>query len=361
MRRFLPALFLLGVSAPALADEWMEYRPLQVADPTGLYTVQTEPLAHAVPGGTGFSFRKGETVLAKGWLPSAPLEIRVSPEGRGFAAFEEYGGIGHGASLMWVDAKDGKVSSKGLHQIFSPEEIAGFCHTVSSIHYFRDAWIDDKAGCIVLVAAGPLLKVIDLGTGEVKPGGAGEVKRAMGIPSARVIAMDLAGEMSIDLGVKALESILKDAGSPLALRLRAAALLGPSSKDAQALFRRSAGPEGVSREDRIAVLTRLPAVLGEEAIPLLREALKNKDSGVWDAAQRGFAALGEKAIPVLLEILVEKGGSNDYRGGAAHALGYLGSPKALEGLRKSCGDPEEYVAQAAANAVRNIQEHNKTP
>src|SRR5205814_1490812 len=101
-------------------------------------------------------------------------------------------------------------------------------------------------------------------------------------------------------------------------------------------------------------LAHLPSVLGAEAIPLLKSAMRGESSEGWSAAMDGFADLGEKAVPSLVAMLTEAGQSADYRGGAAHTLAKIGSKAALVALVAAIADPVEYVANAAANAAIGI-------
>ena len=70
--------------------------------------------------------------------------------------------------------------------------------------------------------------------------------------------------------------------------------------------------------------------------------------------------MGAAAVPTLIEVLRDIRGSNDYRGGAAHALKRMDpndARPALDALLDATGDPEEYVANAAVNAAIHIDEH----
>jgi hypothetical protein len=95
--------------------------------------------------------------------------------------------------------------------------------------------------------------------------------------------------------------------------------------------------------------------VGVEALPMLRRLMRGEaDNEVWHPAQVAFVSLKEKSVPTLIEMLLEEGESADYRGGAAHALGEIGSPAALDALLIATATAEDYVANAAVNAAIGI-------
>ena len=77
-------------------------------------------------------------------------------------------------------------------------------------------------------------------------------------------------------------------------------------------------------------------------------------TAIWNECQIAFAALGEVSIPTLIEMLAETGESNDYRGGAANALGRIGSERALDALLEATATAPEDVANNACNAAIGI-------
>ena len=139
----------------------------------------------------------------------------------------------------------------------------------------------------------------------------------------------------------------------MALRLRAGWILVRAGAPAgvRELFEANARANDDDAVRRFAV-RRLPDVLGADAMPLLRELMRGKASTVWGEAYQAFASIGDAAIPTLREMLAEVDESPDYRGGAAHALGRIGSRAALEAVTPALDDANDYVAGAARGALR---------
>lgn len=371
------------VAVPATADSWMPYGPRREVDPTGRWSVVlkegkqgvaadftfaeapsgTSPVT-AIPSGAPFqanapevTVRQGDAILATGTLESAPLEVRVSSRGLGFAAMEEYGGVGGGVSFAWV-GRDGSVRhQKRMRDLFSAEEIKSFRHTVSSVWWFRGAWIDEDARETIVVGNGRAIRAVSIETGVVRKAGAAEIRRALGFPdpNAAALAIDLAREEKIDGVTELLVRALADSATTLRVRLRAAAALAEwkdlRGKPVLVAAAATPRPATVEKADYEFALEHLPAVLGLDAVPSLEAAMRGDSADGWSAGMNGFVALGEPAVAALLAMLTEAGQSNDYRGGAAHALGRIGSGSSLAGLVAAISDPNEYVANAAANAA----------
>jgi hypothetical protein len=371
------------VAAPAGADSWLPYGARREVDPTGRWSVvlragkqgvsaeftfaeapagapavtPVAPGAPFAPNAPEVNVREGDAILATGTLESAPLEVRVSARGLGFAAMEEYGGVGGGVSFAWV-GRDGSVRHpKRLGDLFSAEEIQAFRHTVSSIWWFRGAFIDEDARETIVVGVGRAIRAVSIETGVVRKAGAAEIRRALRFadPQAAALAIDLARELALDGVEDALAATLTDEHARLRLRVRAAAALA-ERKDlrGRAVLVAAAAtpkPATVEKADYEFALEHLPAVLGLDAVPLLQAAMRGESADGWSAGMNGFVALGEPAVAALLAMLTEAGQSSDYRGGAAHALGRMGSKASIAGLVAALADPQEYVANAAANAV----------
>lgn len=383
----LSTLVLTGaislVAAPAGADSWGPYGARREVDPTGRWSVVLRagkqgvsadftlaeapagappvtpiaPGAPFAPNPPDVNVREGDAILATGTLESAPLEVRVSARGLGFAAMEEYGGVGGGVSFAWV-GRDGSVRHpKRLGDLFSAEEIRAFRHTVSSIWWFRGAWIDEDARETIVVGAGQAIRAVSIETGVVRKADAAEIRRALRFPDpqAGALAIDLARELALDGVEDALAAMLADERAVLRLRVRAAAALAERrdlrGKAVLVAAAATPRPAAVDKADYEFALEHLPAALGLDAVPLLKAAMRGESADGWSAGMSGFVALGEPAVAALLAMLTEAGQSNDYRGGAAHALGRIGSKAAVSGLVAAIADPQEYVANAAANGA----------
>jgi hypothetical protein len=392
MRARLLALLAFAValaagpsSRPALADSWNPYGKRRVPDPTGRWYVVLGPddqgaaarflFVEARAGSDPVPairdrpdqetkdavVREGDAVVAKGTLPSAPLEVRVSSLGHGFAAMVEHANVGGGDSFAWV-ARDGAVKHvKRMADLFSPEEIRAFTHTTSSVWWFHAAWIDETSKEVMIVGNGGVLRAVGIDGGKVRQAGDAEVGRAVSSldPEAAIPALDLAISRHTPGLEEALRLALADAERPLGVRLRAAAALADrGDRRGLDLLRSTAAvptPPAGDKELRGFALRALPRALGEEATSTLRAAMgPPTDPTAWSGAMEGFATLGEKAVPALVAMLAEKDRGNDYRGGAAYVLGRVGTAAVLPPLLAAVVDPEEYVANAALNAAAAI-------
>jgi hypothetical protein len=377
-----------AVLAPsASGDSWMPYGARRAVDPTGRYYVALEGVKYGTGGAqfvfarakegsppvapftsTGFQdpsptdvgVREGDTVLAEGKLETAPLEVRVSSRGIGFAAMEEYGAVGGGTSFAWVTAEGEVRHPKKMSDLFTKEEIAKFTHTVSSVWWFRTAWIDEDAREVVVVGGGGLVRAVSVETGKVRKGGDAEIARALSFPDAAAVsaALDLVRDLKVAGVEERLGAMLADSATPPPTKLRVAGTLAARGdrrgKDVVAAAAATPQAAPWSKDDRRYALAHVGLALGVDAIPLLRAALEGPAGDGWSDAQEGFAALGERAVPVLMEMVGEKGKTPDYRGAAAYALQKIGSKAALPALLAVVADPTDYVANAALNSAISI-------
>jgi hypothetical protein len=394
LRRSRSALVFAGIlfcavaaSAPAHADSWRPYGTRRFADPTGTYYVvisegegfdATFTFARARTGTARVrntsprdadktepeaAVREGDTILASGALANAPLEVRVASDGTGFAAMKEFAGVGRGVSFAWVSRRGEVLHAKRLSDIFDETTIGTFERSISSIWWFRSAWLEDEPARAVVVGAGNVLRRIDLASGAVSPGGDVDVVRALAStdPAAVRSALDVAVETPVKRVDAALAAILDDPTRAVGDHVRAAVALAVRGdrRGKDVVVRAASTPRlpGVEIEDYRYALARLPAFVGEAAIPALRDAMRGVSSPGWGSAQEGFVGLGESAVRALVAMLVEKSGSNDYRGGAAHALRAIGAARAASALCPlliTVRDPQEYVAGAALGAAVEI-------
>jgi HEAT repeat protein len=149
-------------------------------------------------------------------------------------------------------------------------------------------------------------------------------------------------------------TVAQDEKHPVAVRLRAAVASKKAGDDPRAgeLFL-AAIPRGQEESLREYAIAHLGEILGDKAIPHLRDAMRGKADEAWSAAKDALAGFGEDAVPVLVEMLKEEKESPDYRGGAAHALGDMGKAgaAAVPALLEAVSDKVEYVANAAVNAA----------
>src|SRR5690606_20972204 len=93
----------------------------------------------------------------------------------------------------------------------------------------------------------------------------------------------------------------------LSLRLRAGLILhrcGASDGVAE-LFVETAESCDDCATRQFAV-RHLPEVIGETALPILRELLRGKASEIWGDVQHALGTIGENAVPMLCEMIGEQ-------------------------------------------------------
>lgn len=380
-RTLLLAALATAAVTPALADSWKAPRAERFVDAVGdrHVIVDTEGafiLARRAEGAdpvtamrddegswkdSKIPVRDGDVVIARGTLPHRPVDLLVSGAGHGFVALDQWARCGYGKIVIVVDGSGKQTHALSLAQVFPDTDIdEAFMHTVSSIWWRRGGWIDDPGRSAVIVANGGIVRVLDLKTGQGRDGRDDDLLRGVRHPSAtaRNLALELVAEKETP-GVEAdVAAIVAAKVQPMSTRLRAALVLAKRGDPrGRTLFEEATViplADGVTKEDQKYAVTHLTLFLGDDALPVLREQMRGPAGAAWHSAQLGFQALGEKAVPTLLEMLAETAESSDYRGGAAHALGRIGSRTALIGLLAAVGDADEYTANAAANAAIKI-------
>ena len=287
----------------------------------------------------------------------SPVGAAVADDGRYFVTVDNWHSIGYGDNVVaaYGPIVEGKAETRcwGLEQILSPEQMKKVLCTTSSRHWRSNYWLDAPTAsfCVACEPAENLWLRLDLQHGQWHPGSVADLKAQM--PQASPAQVDDVLGLAVERKLQGLEEIARpiadDLRKPLSNRLRAGVLLARiGDKRAAALFRKACadGPTEV----RTYALANCIEVLGTQALPLLRAAMRGPAADHWGQCQESFAALGEQAVPTLLAMLAEKG-SADYRGGAAHALGKIRSPRALPQLLRGAEDKDGYVAEAAFNAA----------
>ncbi len=409
MRLVLASVLLLAIAGTVVADSWAPYADRLVADPTGTYGVlvtanflgpakyvffrrgadsppidsRLETDIDAKTGKPVSMAIAGHEVLKRGRLVDAPVHVRVSSEGLGFAAFDSYGRLGSGKAVVAV-AADGTVHfEKTLPELF-PDHLDQFPRTASSTWWHRGCWIDDERRQVVVIAGGglfgvapvgkPIVRVIDFVTGQTREGTFDDVRRGLEMPEpkARQVALDILFDGSLPGGrdsgepgsggqdsggqESAVVGLFEDNGAALATRLRAGVLLAHRGDPRAAeLFRKHGLAErsaGITDEDRDYAVTHSTRVLGLGALPPMLALLRDGSERVgWGASQRALRHLGSKAVPALIEIAVSATETANGRYGATHALGEIGDEAAIPGLLKVVERDEQKFASGALNAL----------
>ena len=304
-----------------------------------------------------------DATVASGDLPQLPFQVRVLDREPGLVLFEQYGALGRGDALALL-GPDGRFRWRlALGDLFRAEAVAKFPREGSDVWWFEAWWVDEERGVVVLCAVGDHLGEVALADGKVRKADPAVLlsRAASGPPEDRVAAMEIAARL-LPPGVEALAAkVLSDPDAPPALRIRAAAALQRKTGEvvAQDLVARALA-RGVDPAARVYAAQVAGELLGEGAIPLLREVLRGEADEAWRPAMASLVEIGPKAIPVLVEMLGEKDQSLDYRGGAASVLGLLRAEAALPALWKAAlefdpaKDEFHFVAQSALEAVAAI-------
>ncbi|MCR9244233.1 MAG: HEAT repeat domain-containing protein [bacterium] len=389
MSKTFAALLIACLLAPASCplDSWVPFQNQRVASPSGQrYVVikevpkkrsirfefcerSRERLAKIGPmspaSADAFALRKkpgavdrdvGDRLLAKGTVGQLPYQVLVPDTLPGFLLFEQYYRVGSGRAVIWVGDKGVEKLSLTLRDLYGgvPE---GALHTVSSIWWSRGVFLDEVAGAIIVVAVGDQIREVSIKEAEVSEPGIARIAdwARRGTEKGRALALEVLARKQPDALKAATPTAIElfhDDKESLALRLRAAVVLARAGTPVAAdRFFEAARAEDQPREVRQFAVRNLPAIVGEEAIPILRELMRGPANGVWNECIGAFAALGEPAVDTLVEMMLEEGQSNDYRGGAANALGGIKSPRSYGPLLQATATAPDYVANNACNAV----------
>ena len=303
---------------------------------------------------------EGDTVVARA-STHVPMEIRCLNGGKGFVLFDTYAGVGTGIVLARYDGEGTQRWTKRLGDFFTPAQINAFLHTVSSIWWSEGVWIDESRGAVVVAyeLEGPKLLEVDLGTGRHRAGSPASVLSRLGKASLeeQVLALDLAARLRPPGVLEVARGHFARSDLAPEVRIRLAVLMaqeGDHRGDEYVLRHVAKGQPQALRQ---FALRSLPVILGEDALPHLRDAMRKEADEGWHAAMQGFQALGARAVPTLIQMVGEEDASSDSRGGAASVLGGLeplAARPAVPALLEAARTAPEYVANAALNALVEI-------
>jgi HEAT repeat protein len=363
---------VLAVADGVPPDSWMPFADQRVVSASGRrYVVIREAkkgityeLCERAPGAPAMTAAKkafgndaaridrdpADRLVHAGTVAHLPVGVVVPDALDGFLLFETYYTVGRAKSATYVDGTGAERFSLTLPQIFGQVPAAA-THSVSSTWWNQGYWIDEVAATVVVVAYGDELREIAIADGSVTTP---DVSRLLdwcttGATDSRCLALEVLGRLPAPDRKRA---VFHDAAAAIALRLRAAVVLSLAGTPvaADALFAAARATDQPDAVRRYAV-RQLPTVLGDKAIPVLRDLMRGKATSVWGDCYHAFAELGERAVPTLVAMVGEQGETPDYRGGAAHALGQIRSPAALDALLEATASADDYVANAAVNAA----------
>jgi len=318
--------------------------------------------------GPGFDIERdpADVVLAEGRCAQHPTDVIVPDRVAGLLLFDYLGFFHPHRVVTWIGADGTERFVLRLREVFGEAELGGSVNSIG-YHWCRNHAFDDAKSALLVVAYSGEVREIAIPAGTVATPDArrlAEFARA-GSEAARCLAFDVFAQRPPAATKEVLpiaSGVFHDRSEPMAVRLRAAVALhraGVKPPAAELFAAARAGDQPDSM--RSYAVQYLPTVLGEAAIPVLREVVRAGGGDAWNgyqvswAAYQALAAIGEPAVPTLLEMLEERDRNSDYRGGAVHALAAIRSPSALAALLRVAREHDEYVAAAALDAIVAIR------
>jgi len=305
----------------------------------------------------------GDDVLCTGYLDPMPLRTLVSESGKGFVGVEAWG-PSFNESIFTVVAADGGIRHRRtLDDLMDRATSNRYMHSMSSLHWFRGAWLDDERGEVVLVATDGEMRVVARDTGRIRDGRPADLVRGLTLPSeaAGALALELLAEGRIEDGRDTAVRLVRDAAAPIGLRLRAAVLLAVLGDDSgrDVVRRALAKPGKLPERDLEHAVVHLPEVLGRDALPIIERLVCPEEictEEVCAVAARAEAAagiacekLGADAVPVLVRLLVTE---NSWW--AADTLGKLGDARALPQLLRAVAGAGNSLASVSLESAARI-------
>lgn len=182
---FLSGLCLLVAASGASADSWPAPRVKEVFSESREYFVRVVP-GESVGDTFGFGGeKKGRYAVAEFYRrapdrsyrpiaeatllnPVAPVEFFVADSGH-LAALDNWHNVGYGKVVSLYSPRGALIQSYELRELFQPDEIKSFPHSVSSIHWREGPMYvrPDQKTLLITVKAGSDF-VFGLETGQFK-------------------------------------------------------------------------------------------------------------------------------------------------------------------------------------------------
>ena len=380
-----PTLLLLAglmTLAPLSGQDFWDFEDQRIVSPsgrryvvlrkvTGALTFEfceraagAEPMAPAMcdsgwPGATvDVSRDPADRLLAQGRCKQLPYEVIVPDRLPGFLLFEAFGGFGLGRVVTCVGIDGKERFALDLGAVFGGADLGISGRWLRmGIDWHHGHAFDERRGVLLLVANSLEVREVAVADGAVATPDARRLAdfASSGSELIRTLALDVFAGRPAAASKEVLPiaaGVFHDRSEPMALRLRAAVVLHRAGLRVPAaeLFA-AARAEDQPVVVRCYAVRQLPTVLGEAAIPVLREAMRGPADSTWDGAYRAFAAIGEPAVPTLLAMLEARDESRHCRAGAAHALAGIRSPSARDALLCATREADGYVAEAALGAL----------
>jgi hypothetical protein len=385
-RFFVSAALLSSLCSLALADSYSPFSDQRLVAPGGLFYVIIErqggkhpkpwgpvdlTIAERAPGtssvepakavvesrdglfvmtkNANIAVRKDDIVHARITLRHPPALTLVSSTGLGVVLLDYYGinsrPLETGYAVTLLSLTGDVRHERKLSDILTQEEISRYDNQTGSVWWLGGSWIDETDHEVVIIGstynlgkADRPIVLVNLDSGKVRRGGKEDVRKAITQlnPGGLELALDIAMDMKLQNIKETLTKIVLNNSLSQSTRLRASVLLAKSgTMDGAPLLVRAAlmasknqlddltteYDEGVANDVGYAI-EHLPDVLGERALPVLREVTRKYGYGI--RTMHAFCRLGEPAIPTLIKMLEDQG---DVEGQylAAEALASVGS------------------------------------
>lgn len=304
-----------------------------------------------------------DRLLAKGFIGQMPLEVRVLDKPGGFILFEQYGRVGYGKAVTYVDGQGEIRFSHSVEDIYG--HYPNVLPTVSSIWWHSGFWIDEGRESVTVASRNDELREISLINGEVRTPTAIDLIRWFdhGTLQSRCLALDVGTRLEasklLTVAARA-EGLARDSSQALSIRLRAAVITHKAGRriDFKPLVE-DALTRGQAPDDLAYAIKQLNHVytVGDE-LEALRRALDlmNKRS-LWQvssACQEAFVNMGAPAVPALCEMLLERNQSGDFYSVVVSALQGIRSKRALPALEEALSreEPDSFMHGAIDSAIK---------
>ncbi len=282
--------------------------------------IDTEDLPAGGPLGL---IDRGDRVVHSTRVAQVPVSTYVMDDGR-IVLIDCWGARG-GGELVTVVGPSGGVSFSLAPDDVLPGFKDRFGGTASSIIWQFGHWLDESLDALVLVSLDHVVTQVDLSTGRVTRPPPGEVlfsPTGAETEVAKCVAWETASAVGLTSAEDQAVQAVLDESLPLSVRTRATLLAAPAAPDAA----RQVMLEATRSDDYRAkswAWRNLGQLLGREALPLYREALRES---VVDRAEdaaylyQGVAGLGDDATDMVLDTLFDAHEAEQSEGLALRAL-----------------------------------------
>ncbi|MHC4938768.1 MAG: hypothetical protein ACYTHK_07355 [Planctomycetota bacterium] len=331
---------LLLLAAVASADQLTPYGKRTFHSVDGEWRLVTKE-------STGkFSFvlkNKAGVVRGKGEIDHLPVHAAVFHDGGGFVLWGRYLREGRGVGVARYDYDGTRRWSYEYKQLFDDAERAAFPRTLSFIFWADKIWIDKRHGEAIGSTMNKSIRIFDLQTGKVRPGGKTVLLRSLEPASPPLAAIDVAGAWFKDEVNKRMRELAADEKLELAKRVAAASFLKQDATHAQlfldALDDKRAAPRAVRAAAHV-----LPR---DEARDLLVRAATDKRLA--QAAVNELARMGD--VAGLVEVVSHGDVPAAAKKVAAVVLGALPYEQIEKPLLKEFGDADLDTAVVILDAL----------